>query len=215
MIALQTIGSNVQHFGCPYCGCHDRERHLLLYLTAQGVIGRFGGAAILHFAPERRLSEIIEASCPARYVKGDLYPTSRDIETIDMLAIAYPSESFDFVIANHVLEHVDDDLLALSELRRVLKVGGYAILQTPFSNKLTRTFSDPGIDSNYARFQAYGQEDHVRLYGRDIIARIESAGLKSRVATHDEVLADIDPLKFGVNDKEPFLLFERADSPGV
>ena len=114
-----------------------------------------------------------------------------------------------------MLEHVDDDLLALSELRRVLKVGGYAILQTPFSNKLTRTFSDPGIDSNYARFQAYGQEDHVRLYGRDIIARIESAGLKSRVATHDEVLADIDPLKFGVNDKEPFLLFERADSPGV
>ncbi len=212
MVALGTIGSNVKNFGCPSCGCHDRERHLLLYLEALGLIDSFEGAAILHFAPELRLSEIVEAKVPGRYVKGDLYPTSESIETIDMLAIDYPSESFDFVIANHVLEHVDDDLLALSELRRVLKAGGYAILQTPFSDKLTQTFSDPGIDSSSARYQAYGQEDHVRLYGRDIFARIESAGFRSRVATHEEKLADIDPLKFGVNEKEPFFLFERVDS---
>lgn len=212
MVALDTIGSDVRNFGCPRCGCHDRERHLLLYLKAFGLLDRIEGAAILHFAPERRLSRIIESKAPGRFVKGDLYPASKDIETIDMLAIDYPSESFDFVIANHVLEHVDDDFLALSELRRVLKAGGYAILQTPYSSKLTQTFSDPGIDSNSARYQAYGQEDHVRLYGGDIFARIESAGFKSRVATHEERLADIDPLKFGVNEKEPFFLFERAVS---
>lgn len=212
MVALGTVGSNVKDFGCPSCGCHDRERHLLLYLKASGLIERFEGAAILHFAPELRLSEIIEAKVPGKYIKGDLYPISENIEKIDMLAIDFPSESFDFVIANHVLEHVDDDLLALSELRRVLKTGGSAILQTPFSNKLARTFSDPGIDSDSARYQAYGQEDHVRLYGRDIFSRIESAGFKSRVAVHKEELADLDPVKYGVNEKEPFFLFERIDS---
>lgn len=212
MVALDTIGSDRINFGCPRCRCHDRERHLLLYLKAFGLLDRFEGAAILHFAPERRLSRIIESKGPGQFVKGDLYPTSKDIEAIDMLAIDYPSESFDFVIANHVLEHVDDDLMALSELRRVLKDGGYAILQTPYSSKLTQTFSDPGIDSNSARYQAYGQEDHVRLYGGDIFARIESAGFKSRVATHEERLAHIDPRKFGVNEKEPFFLFERADT---
>jgi len=212
MVTLDIIGSDIKNFGCPRCGCHDRERHLLLYLEAFGLLDRFEGAAILHFAPERRLSRIIQSKGPGRFVKGDLYPASNDIETIDMLAIDYPAESFDFVIANHVLEHVDDDLVALSELRRVLKAGAYAILQTPYSNKLTQTFSDPGIDSNSARYQAYGQEDHVRLYGRDIFARIESAGFKSRVATHEEKLAEIDPVKFGVNKKEPFFLFERADS---
>lgn len=211
MIALNTIGSNVKNFGCPYCGCHDRERHLLLYLKALGLLDRLEGAAILHFAPELRLSEIIEAKVPGRYVKGDLYPTSDNIEMIDMLAIDYPSQSFDFVIANHVLEHVDDDFLALSELRRVLKSGGHAILQTPFSNKLKQTFSDPGIDNDLARYQAYGQEDHVRLYGSDIFSRIESAGFKSLVVAHEEKLADIDPRKFGVNEKEPFFLFERVD----
>lgn len=210
MTALDTIGSDVVNFGCPRCGCHDRERHLLLYLEALDLMKKLKGAAILHFAPERRLTEVIEAQAPARYIRGDLYPASNDIEKIDMLAIDYASGSFDFVIANHVLEHVDDDLLALSELRRVLKAGGYAILQTPFSDKLKQTFSDPGIDTDAARYQAYGQEDHVRLYGSDIVARIESAGFTSRIATHREVLADVDPLTFGVNEREPLFLFERT-----
>jgi len=210
MVAMETVGSNVQSFGCPQCNCHDRERHLFLYLNATGLFDRFQGAAILHFAPEQKLSRLIEAAGPETYVAGDLYPTSEHIETIDMLAIDYPSASFDFVIANHVLEHVDDDLLALSELRRVLKPGGCAILQTPFSRRLTRTFSDPGIESPDARYHAYGQEDHVRLYGSDIFSIIESAGFKSQVVTHDMVLADFDPIKFGVNEREPFFLFERV-----
>lgn len=212
MVAMQTVGSNVQHFGCPRCNCHDRERHLFLYLKSMALFDRFEGAAILHFAPEQRLSARIAAAGPERYVVGDLYPTSEDIETIDMLAIKYPSASFDFVIANHVLEHVDNDLLALAELRRVLKPGGFAILQTPFSRKLTRTFSDPGIDTPVARYHAFGQEDHVRLYGSDIFARIESVGFKSHVAAHDELLTDFDPLKFGVNEAEPFFLFQRIDA---
>lgn len=212
MVALDTVGSNVENFGCPNCNCHDRERHLLLYLKARGLFDRFRGADILHFAPENRLSGLIAATEPRRYVRGDLYPTSEEIEEIDMLAIDKPTASFDFVIANHVLEHVDDDLLALSELRRVLRIGGFAILQTPFSSKLTRSFSDPGIDNNFARYQAYGQEDHVRLYGSDIFTRFESAGFKSHVVTHDEQLAGIDPLECGVNEKEPFFLFERVDS---
>ena len=185
---------------------------MLLYLKASGLFERFKGASILHFAPELHISQLIEATGPGQYVRGDLYPTSDSIEKLDMLAIGYPSASFDFVIANHVLEHVDDDLPALSELRRVLKPRGLAILQTPFSNKLARTFSDPGIDNNAARYQAYGQEDHVRLYGRDIFERIESAGFKSHVVSHEQQLSDIDACRFGVNEKEPFFLFERVDA---
>jgi len=211
MMALDTIGSDVTNFGCPNCGCHDRERHLVLYLREMNILEEFRNAAILHFAPERRMSELIEAMGPNRYVKGDLHPTSEGIETINILAIQYPSDTFDFVIANHVLEHVDDDLFALSELRRVLKVGGHAILQTPFSGTLTKTFSDPGIESDLARYHAYGQEDHVRLYGSDVFDRIESVGFKSRVVSHSEILSNIDPQQYGVNTKEPFFLFKRVD----
>jgi SAM-dependent methyltransferase len=210
MRALQVVGSDLDHYSCPVCGCNDRERHLLLYLRESGLLDKMRGKSILHFAPEPRLAPVIAQAGPARHVRGDIFPAMPGIEKIDMLAISYPDESFDFVLANHVLEHVADDARALSELRRVLKSGGFAILQTPFSNVLEHTICDPGVCTTEARLQLYSQEDHVRLYGRDIFARFASAGFASRVTGHDEALPGIDPGRFGVNRNEPFFLFERT-----
>ena len=209
MVALDCVGSDVNNFECPRCGCHDRERHLFLYLKKLELFNKFTDASILHFAPEHNLSRLIEDKKPIKYIRGDLYPKTSDIEKIDILSILYPDEYFDFVIANHVLEHVSDDLAALSEIRRVLKVGGYAFLQTPFSPTLSKTFSDSGIDTDFARYHAYGQEDHVRLYGNDIVERFESVGFKSHMVSHNDAIVEIEPTRHGVNVNEPFFLFER------
>jgi SAM-dependent methyltransferase len=209
MIALEGIGSDVVHFECPWCGCHDRERHLLMYMRATGLFESLSNKTVLHFAPERRLSPLIAAQKPLRYIRCDLHPQTPDIEKIDISAIPSPAESFDLVIANHVLEHVADDQAALAEIHRVLKPGGYAILQTPYSAKLHHTWSDLGIDTDMARLQAYGQEDHVRLFGRDIFERFTASGLGSCVSTHDQLLQEYDARKYGVNAKEPFFLFQR------
>jgi SAM-dependent methyltransferase len=125
-----------------------------------------------------------------------------------MLDMSFDDGSFDVVIANHVLEHVADDQKALGEIRRVLKAGGYAILQTPYSAKLHRTWQDAGIDTDTARLQAYGQADHVRLFGRDIFNRIAATGFESCVKMHADVLASIAPLTYGVNEREP--LFQKT-----
>ena len=71
-----------------------------------------------------------------------------------MMQIPYPDATFDLIVANHVLEHVDDYQASLRELSRVLKVGGLAILQTPFSAKLCATWSDEGIDDDLTRLHA-------------------------------------------------------------
>jgi SAM-dependent methyltransferase len=207
--AMDIVGSDVDNFECPRCGGHDRERHLALYLRATQLLDRFAEASILHFAPERHIASIIEDSQPTRYIKADLFPGSADIEKLDILDLPYPEQSFDFLIANHVLEHVEDDLRALNEIRRVLKVGGHAILQTPYSSRLAVTWQDSGIDTEYARRIAYGQEDHVRLFGRDIFARLASAGLESLVVDHEALLSDVDATRYGVNAREPFFLFRR------
>lgn len=165
---------------------------------------------ILHFAPEKRLSRLIEGVSPARYIRADLYPSEPGIEKVDMLNITYEAGTFDVVIANHFLEHVSDDLIALSELHRVLKRGGIAILQTPYSIKLRSTLQDSGIDNDLARLHVYGQEDHVRLYGSDIFSRFSSSGLIPDVHTHSETLADIDYVKYGVNPREPLFLFRKS-----
>lgn len=207
---LDGVGSDIDNFGCPRCCAHDRERHLFMYLDASGLLSDMHGKAVAHFAPEKHLSRRIAEADPARYVRCDLYPTSPEIQRIDMLSMEFESESFDLLIANHVLEHVADDRQALSEIRRVLKVGGYAILQTPYSRKLHQTWEDAGISDDSARLQAYGQADHVRRYGRDIFDRFILAGFNSCVRQHRELLADVDPVKFGVNREEPFFLFQRS-----
>lgn len=211
MRALNVIGSDLENHECPWCGAHDRERHLLMYMHAGGLVDALPGMAILHFAPERRLAKLIKAKGPERYIKCDLYPNAPDMERIDMLAIPYPDESFDLVIANHVLEHVADDIKALREIRRILKVGGLAILQTPFSPKLHHTWMDAGIDNDLSRRHAYGQEDHIRLFGKDIFARFSSTGLVSHMHQHDDLLSGINPKDYGVNAAEPFFLFGRQE----
>ena len=210
MRIFHVVGSDLDHYLCPICGCHDRERHLLLYLRQLGLLEKLHGSSVLHFAPEGLLTGFIGKAEPARYELADLFPSRPGIQRIDLLAIPYAAGTFDWVIANHVLEHVSDDARALMEVRRVLKKGGHAILQTPYSALLASTLCDPGICSDDCRLQIYGQEDHVRLYGRDVFARIASAGFVSHVAEHAHALPDIDPARHGINAEEPFFLFEAA-----
>ena len=209
MHVLKVIGSDIVNFTCPSCGAHDRERHLLLYLRASGLFEAITGLHILHFAPETRLTDLIAKQSPGRHVKCDLLPSASDIQRVDLTAMPFEDASFDLVIANHVLEHVEDDQRALAEIARVLKPAGHAILQTPYSPMLERTWQDDGIVDESARLQAFGQEDHVRLYGRDIVDRFTSAGFVSCIKQHDDLLAEHDAFIYGVNAREPFLLFRR------
>ena len=209
MQALSGVGSNLDAFECPWCGCHDRERHVFLYMTAMGFLPDLSGKSVLHFAPERRLQEKIIAASPEEYAKCDLFPQAMDVLRVDIHAIPFADNRFDLVIANHVLEHVSDDRQALGEISRVLKPGGFAILQTPFSAKLNQTWEDKGIDTEEARFEAYGQEDHIRLYGLDIFDRFGASGLACHAREHAELLPDINPVKSGVNEMEPFFLFQK------
>lgn len=212
MRLLYWTGSDVDNFLCPHCGCHDRERHLILYLVKLDLLKQFANADILHFAPENWFSKVIQLQEPNSYVRADLYPTQPDIEKVDLLQTGYADNSFDVVIANHVLEHVDDDLKALKEVRRILKPSGIAVLQTPFSLRLESTIEDKGVDDETTRLALYGQEDHVRLYGLDIFSRIESAGFASLVVTHEQALSEFDARHYGVNINEPLFLFQRVEA---
>ncbi len=206
---LDLVGSDLARYSCPKCESNDRERHLKLYCDKLGVNHLMAGARILHFAPECRFGEYVSAAAPREYVKADLIPGAPDVQKVDMLAMQFPAESFDMVIANHVLEHVADDARALAEIHRVLRPAGLAILQTPYSAMLKTTFEDAGIVSKAAREHAYGQDDHVRLYGQDVFLRFAAAGFSSRVVRHEIALAEFNPAAYGVNAREPFFLFER------
>lgn len=209
MLALQCVGSDVDQFECPNCHSTDRERHLFMYLGLSKVAERLHNARILHFAPERFLRLLIEGRQPQEYVMADYNPREPAVRKINMQDIAFPDEYFDFVIANHVLEHVYDDGQAISEVTRVLKKGGLAILQTPYSALLPSTLVEAAPGSERTRELVFGEPDHMRLYGTDVFARISSAGLKFIGGDHQKFGVQVDSAQMGINAAEPFFLFEK------
>jgi ubiquinone/menaquinone biosynthesis C-methylase UbiE len=103
------------------------------------------------------------------------------------------------VLCNHVLEHVQDDMQAMKETYRVLKPGGFAILQIPFFNPIPDiTFEDPSITDKREREKIFGQDDHVRKYGRDYPQRISQSGLRVEEVGYVNTMPDETRKKFGL-----------------
>jgi len=181
-----------------------------MYLDRLDLWSTLTDAAVLHFAPEEHIKARIEKHNPGIYVKGDLYPPSPDIQRIDITDIPYPDASFDVVFCSHVLEHIPDDEKALRELFRVLKPGGWAVLQTPYFPILQNSFSDPALNTDELRRLYYGQNDHVRIYGRDLFLKIESVGFTLQTKSHTQVLSDIDANYYGVDPTEELMLVTKG-----
>ncbi len=107
--------------------------------------------------------------------------------------------SFDLVLCNHVLEHVKDDVKAMIEIRRVMKPGGRAILQVPFYKPVPEvTQEDATIINAKAREAVYGQDDHVRRYGKDYTLRMEKSGLKVEVNLFTQQFSEMEIRRYGL-----------------
>lgn len=160
---------------CPRCYSADRERMIYLFFKSDRPDVFSRTMRVLHVAPEKNLASVLKASPNISYVSSDLSSPEAMVK-MDITAIPEPDQSYDMVICNHVLEHIPDDGLAMRELYRVLKPGGFAILQVPISYALESTFEDPSVTSPEDRYRVFGQKDHVRIYGRDYTRRLERAG---------------------------------------
>lgn len=71
--------------------------------------------------------------------RGNLQATPHEFafERIDAQAISHSDAVFDLVIANHMLYHVPDRPKALSEIRRVLKPGGWLFASTASEHNMS------------------------------------------------------------------------------
>lgn len=184
---------------CPKCG--SRERHRALYLYLRDRVDVFGRALdVLHFAPERCLEAGLAAAERLNYVTADLQSPDVAIQT-DITAIASPSARFDLVVCSHVLEHVGDDRTGLRELYRVLRPGGVAVIMVPYHPN-RETYEDPTIVAPEARRQAFGQSNHLRLYGRDLPSRVQAAGFVARVDQFGKGLGEEARARYGVLSRE-------------
>lgn len=202
---FQIIGSDTENYGCYYCNCNDRERHLYMYFDKISLWEKFNNAKIIHFAPESIMSQKIEQQKPLIYVKCDLFPKD-DWEKIDITKINYQDDYFDILICNHVIEHIPDYLQAFKEISRVLNKNGFAILQTPFSELLYNNFEDPNINTDDLKLTFYGQEDHARIVSKRQFIEELSQFFTLNIIKNSSLFTDEECIKYGVNNKEDLIM---------
>lgn len=187
---------------CPRCLSLERHRlmHLLLDRLGPSLLE---GRRVLHFAPEGCMRDRL--SRMSHYLTADISGRGVDCGCA-MEAIPLPDASVDAVIANHVLEHVDDDIVALREVRRVLRPDGVAILSVPMIAGWDETYEDPGIVAPALRRTHFGQEDHKRLYGTDFSDRLRRAGYAVEVFRADHE----SEVRYGLRRGDRFFLARPA-----
>ncbi len=154
------------------------ERHRLLWLYLKNETDLFTKPQrLLHFAPEQAFYKRFKKVNTLNYTTTDLVSPLADVKA-DICQLPFKDNEFDFILCNHVLEHIPDDTKAMQELLRVLAPGGTAILQIPQDLNRETTFEDNTITDPKKRAQIFGQYDHVRVYGRDYFNKLRNMGFK-------------------------------------
>lgn len=185
---------------CP--SCFSLERHRLMWLYLKNKTDFFTKKAkMLHVAPEQTFLKRFEKLPNLDYITADLESPWAKVK-MDIHDIPFEDNTFDVIFCNHVLEHVEDDIQCMRELRRVLKPNGWALLQSPMDFNLKETIEDPSVTDPNERERLFGQKDHLRMYGLDYGKRLESAGFKVKPSKLIEELSETEVKKFCLMEKE-------------
>lgn len=166
---------NFLHYSCKICSASDRDRLYALYL--EDYFKNRNLINLLDIAPAFMLRSYIRKHSNVNYRSMDLMMDGVDdkLDITDMYT--YKENQFDFFICSHVLEHIPNDIKAMSELHRVLKPGGKGIAMVPINLQLAETMEDPECTDIPTRWHLYGQDDHIRMYAKNnFIARLKSVG---------------------------------------
>lgn len=203
--------SSASHTGvsiCPRCDAHPRHRLLWMFLVKTRVELFEASMALLHIAPETCYLRQFKRQRKLHYVTADIASPIADCR-LDLCRMPFLTESFDVILCNHVLEHISDDRKAMQELFRVLKPGGWAVLQVPVDRHRRTTFEDGTICQPDERERIYGQRDHVRVYGLDYRERLESTGFNVDVIDFVAGVGNEEVVRCGLDNDEDIYLCKK------
>ena len=181
---------------------YSLERHRMLWLYLKNETDIFTKKIrLLHFAPEPAFHKIFKNCNNISYDTIDLNSPLAEIKA-DICDIPIENDTYDYILCNHVLEHIDDDIKAMRELYRVLKKGGIGIFQIPIDVERKNTFEDPSITSPKQRNKIFGQYDHVRIYGMDYFDRLKSVGFSVDQIYYAKKLSEEEIFRYCLSKNE-------------
>lgn len=188
---------------CPICLSHPRHRQAWVFFKERTNLFEASPIHLLHFAPENIFTQKFRSIPGIQYLSVDL-DSPHAMRRLDITSMDFPVGSFDAIYCSHVLEHVPDDHNAMREMYRVLRPGGWAVVQLPVSE--VATHEDPSITDPRERLRLFGQCDHVRFYGLDIRDRLREAGFDVQTIRGSDLASEGDRERFGFSGKSPLFL---------
>ena len=100
-----------------------------------------------------------------------------DVYCGTLIEAGFPAQHFDTVVMHHVIEHIEDPIAEILEVRRVLKNGGFLILGTPdFDSGCARRFGE--------NYRLLHDATHISLFTNDSMHRF--------LRDHGFVIDDVD-----------------------
>jgi SAM-dependent methyltransferase len=183
-------------------GTLSLERHRLMWLYLQNDTNFFSARLkVLSIAPEQCFLKRFKKLKNLEYITADLYSPIVDVKA-DILDLPFKDNEFDVIFCNHVLEHIEDDTKAISELYRVMKPGGWGIFQVPMRYGYDKTYEDFSITDKEERKKHFGQYDHVRWYGRDYFERLKKVGFQVEQVKYYKTLSKSEMEKYALSKNE-------------
>lgn len=192
---------NVPNALCPWCGSGERQRALFFYLRDKIKIGKMHGARLLDIAPDGFLTKEFFSDRHIEYVSLDISSFRNPTVIGSATQISFADSVFDGIICYHVLEHVPNDIDAIGEMYRVLRPGGWALVQVPIWAQ--KTVEAPYAVTPDRRLRLFGHKDHVRRCGPDYQERLITAGFS--------IQQDDYVKKFSENKIKKYGLFQTED----
>jgi SAM-dependent methyltransferase len=180
----------------------------------------------LNYIDDQRLSgvRILEVGCGGGYLSSLLLQAGADVVAADLLTSAaqfalekgvnkgltfdagrpwpFAQHSFEIIIMLDVLEHVENDVGCLQEVRRVLRKGGRAVLSVPAHQFLFSSWD-----------QVLG---HHRRYSKPRLRHIfQDAGLEPVILSYQNVLSFLPALVLRGKDRILGRQYKHAEFPDV
>jgi SAM-dependent methyltransferase len=198
---------NLLAYTCPSCGAADKDRLYALYLTEY--LANNSNISILDIAPAKALKKFINTYKNNKYRTADLYMKGVD-DKVDITNMdIYSSDKFDFVICSHVLEHVENDILAMKEIFRILSKTGKGIIMVPISLDLECDYELNKLMTEDERWQHYGQNDHVRGYSKNgFMNKLKSVGFEIEEITVKNYSKELFG-KYGINESSVLYIVSK------
>ena len=116
----------------------------------------------------------------------------------DICDLPIKDNTYDFILCNHVLEHIPNANKVMTEFYRVMKPGGWGIFQVPIDNNNPITIQDDSITDKKERNKIFGQYDHVRVYGKDYFTKLKNAGFKVEEVDYTKNLSKDEIYRFSI-----------------